>query len=116
MPQNIGRQSGLPDYAKTSPALEYNFTTLRISRAYVSLLSGSEGDTKTISLAWIGEYEIRMHAAPPNAVAQPLFIIDMFDHDAKLFIDSRACHSLAEGAAAFEEFLFKGGPVAGGSH
>ena len=97
-------------------ALEYNFTTLRISRAYVSLLSRPEGDTKTISLAWIGDYEIRMHAAPPNAVAQPLFIIDLFDHDAQLFVDSRACHSLAEGAVAFEEFLFMGQPVVGGSH
>jgi hypothetical protein len=95
-------------------ALEYNFTTLRISRAYVSLLSRSEGDAKAISLAWIGDYEIRMHAAPPSAVEQPLFIVDIFDHDARIFVDSRACHSLAEGAIAFEEFLFMAEPVVGG--
>ena len=87
-------------------ALEYNLTTLRISRAYVSLLSHPEGEAATISLAWIGDYEIRMHAAAPTgAVKQPLFIVDIFDHDAQLCIDSRACHAVAEGAAAFDEFL-----------
>ena len=98
-------------------ALEYNFTTLRISRAYVSLLSRPEGAARTISLAWIGDCEIRMHAArPTGAVEQTLFVIDMFDHDAQRFIDSRACHSLAEGAVAFDKFLFMAEPAAGGTH
>jgi hypothetical protein len=87
-------------------ALEYNLTTLRVSRAYVSLLSRPEGEAAAISLAWIGDYEIRMHAAPSTgAVKQPLFIVDIFDHDARLCIDSRACYAVAEGAAAFDEFL-----------
>ena len=98
-------------------ALEYNLTTLRVSRAYVSLLSRAEGDTAAISLAWIGDYEIRMHTAPPtNAVKQPLFIVDVFDHDAQLFIDSRACYTVAEGAVAFDEFLRMAEPVTGGTH
>ena len=97
-------------------ALEYNFTTLRISRAFVSLLSRPQGDTTAISLAWIGDYEIRMHEAPQTgAASQPLFIVDIFDHDAQLFIDSRACHSVAEGADAFDEFLHLAEPVTGGS-
>ena len=96
-------------------ALEYNFTTLRISRAYVSLLSRPEGDAKAISLAWIGDYEIRMHAATPTStVEQPLFIVDIFDHDTRIFVDSRACHTLAEGAVAFEEFLLLVEPAVGG--
>ena len=87
-------------------ALEYNLTTLRVSRAYVSLLSRPEGAVAAISLAWIGDYEIRMHAAPASGGApQPLFIVDIFDHDAQLCIDSRACYAVAEGAAAFDEFL-----------
>jgi len=53
-------------------ALEYNLTTLRVSRAYVSLLSRPEGDTAAVSLAWIGDYEIRMHAPPPTAAALEL--------------------------------------------
>jgi hypothetical protein len=97
--------------------LEYNFTTLRISRAYVSLLSRPEGDATVISLAWIGDYEIRMHAAPSDSAAkQPLFIVDIFDHDAQLSIGSRACHSVADGAVAFDEFLRMAEPAAGGPH
>ncbi len=87
-------------------ALEYNLATLRISRAYVSLLSRPEGDAAAVSLAWIGDHEIRMHAAPSTGAAkQPLFIVDVFDHDAQLCIDSRACYSVAEGTDAFDEFL-----------
>ena len=94
--------------------LEYNFATLRISRAYVSLLSRPEGDATAISLAWIGDYEIRLHAAPSgSAEQQPIFIVDIFDHDAQLSIGSRACHSVAEGAIAFDEFLHMAEPVTG---
>jgi hypothetical protein len=97
--------------------LEYNFTTLRISRAFVSLRSRPEGDATAISLAWIGDYEIRMHAAAAGSAAkQPLFIVDIFDHDAQLSIGSRACHTVAEGAIAFDEFLLMAEPVAGGPH
>jgi hypothetical protein len=94
-------------------ALEYNLTTLRICRAYVRLLSRPDGDEKSISLAWIGDCEIRMHAAPATNAARPLFIVDMFDHDTQLFVDSRACHTLAEGAVAFDQFLFMAEPAAG---
>ena len=98
-------------------ALEYNLTTLRVSRAYVSLLSRPEGEAGAISLAWIGDYEIRMHAAPPTGAAkQPLFIVDVFDHDGQLFIDSRACYTIAESAVAFDEFLRMAEPVTGGTH
>ena len=93
-------------------ALEYNFTTLRISRAYVSLLARPEGgEAMPVSLAWVGDFEIRMHAAAPTSAAkQPLFIVDVFDHDAQLSIDSRACHTVAEGAVAFDEFLHMRNP------
>ena len=97
--------------------LEYNFTTLRISRAFIRLRCRSNGDTKGISLAWIGDCEIRMNAAPPGMVEQqPLFIVDIFDHDAQLLIGSRACHSLADGAVAFETFLLQAEPPAGSPH
>ena len=97
-------------------ALEYNLATLRVSRAYVSLLSRPEGDGAAVSLAWIADYEIRMHAAPPTGAAkQPLFIVDVFDHDAQLFIDSRACYTIAEGAVAFDEFLRMAEPVTVGT-
>ena len=98
-------------------AVEYNFTTLRISRAYVSLLSRPVDSATAISLAWIGDYEIRMHAAPPTSVVkQPLFIVEMFDHDARLSVDSCACHTVAEGAVAFDNFLHMVEPVTSGPH
>jgi hypothetical protein len=99
-----------------SRAFEYNFTTLRISQAYVSLQCQPEGGTKATSLAWIGDLEIRMHVSTPTSPERPLLILDIFDHDAQLFIDSRACHTLAEGTVAFDEFLFKVAPVVGGPH
>ena len=94
----------------------YNFTTLRISQALVSLQCKPENDRKAISLAWIGDFEIRMHAAAPTGAENPLFILDIFDHDAQLFVDSRACHTVADGAAAFDNFLFMAEPVVGGPH
>ena len=98
-------------------ALEYNLATLRISRAFISLLCRPNDDAKGISLAWIGDYEIRMQAvAPTNDAEPPLFIIGMFDHDAQRFIDSRACYSLSEGAVAFEALLLVAEPVAGAPH
>ena len=98
-------------------ALEYILATLRVSRAYVGLLSRPEVNAAAVSLASIGDFEMRMHAAPPtSAVKQPLFIIDIFDHDAQLFIDSRTCYTVAEGAVAFDEFLRMAEPVTGTTH
>jgi hypothetical protein len=98
-------------------ALDYNLATLRISRAFISLLCRPNDDAKGISLARIGDCEIRMQAAAPtNAVEQPLFTIGMFDHEAKCFIDTRACYSLSEGAVAFEALLLIAVPVAGAPH
>ena len=74
-----------------SRAFEHNFTSLRISQAFVSLQCQPEGGRKAISLALIGDFEIRMHAATPTSAQKPLFILDIFHHDAQLSIDSRAC-------------------------
>jgi hypothetical protein len=98
-----------------SRAFEYNFTSLRIAQALVSLQCQLEG-SGTVSLAWIGDFEIRMHAATPTNAEKPLFILDIFDHDAQLSIDSRACHTLADGAAAFDDFLLMAEPAVGGTH
>jgi hypothetical protein len=100
-----------------SRAFEYSFTSLRISQAFVSLQCQPESGGKAVSLAWIGDLEIRMHAAPPAGVTErPLFILDIFDHDTQRFIDSRACYTLADGSAAFDDFLLMAEPAAGGPH
>jgi hypothetical protein len=99
-----------------SRAFEYNFTSLRISQAFVSLQCQPEGSRKAVSLAWIGDFEIRMHASAPAGAQKPLFILDIFDHDAQLSIDSRDCHTLADGASAFDDFLLMAEPAVGGTH
>jgi hypothetical protein len=64
-----------------------------------------EGSARMVSLAGIGNCEIRMHIAlRTNAGKEPLFVIDLFDHDAQLSIDSRFCYDIADGAVAFENF------------
>ena len=83
-----------------------NLTKLRISRAYFNLMSLPEGDVRIISLAWIGNYEIRMLEAPPTSPAdEPLFLIELFDHDERTSVDCRVCYAIEEGATAFELFL-----------
>ena len=99
-----------------SRAFEHNFTSLRISQAYVSLQCQSQGVRKAISLAWIGDFEIRMHAAAPTSAERSLFILDIFDHDSQLSINSRACLTLADGAAAFDDFLLMAEPIKSGPH
>jgi hypothetical protein len=59
-----------------------------------------------ISLAWIGNYEIRMLEAPSilGAADGPLFSIELFDHDAQSSLDRRACYDIDEAAVTFEAF------------
>jgi hypothetical protein len=83
-----------------------NFTKLRISRAYYNLMCLPEGAARMISLAWIGSYEIRMlEASPANSADEPLFLMELFHHDAQTTIDSRVCYDIEEGAVAFEAFV-----------
>jgi hypothetical protein len=83
-----------------------NFSKLRITRAYINLLCLPDGDVGMVSLAWIGNYEIRMLDVPQTGTAhEPLFLIELFDHDAQLLVDSRVCYEIEQGAAAFEAFV-----------
>lgn len=83
-----------------------NFSKLRISRAYFNLVSLPEGDVKIISLAWIGNYEIRMlETSPTSSADDPLFLIELFDHDEQTLVDFRVCYAIEDGATAFEAFL-----------
>jgi hypothetical protein len=83
-----------------------NFTKLRIMRAYINLLCLPEDDVGIVSLAWIGNYEIRMLDVPQTGAAdEPLFLIELFDHDAQSLVESRVCYEIEQGAAAFEAFV-----------
>jgi hypothetical protein len=83
-----------------------NFSKRRIERAYVNLLCLPDGDQGMISLAWIGNYEIRMRDVPQTGTAdEPLFMIELFDHDAQSLVETRMCYEIEQGAAVFEAFV-----------
>ena len=85
---------------------DIEFSKLRISRAYIKLLCVPEGAAKIVSLARIGNYEVRMMESSENGSdAAPLFSIELFDHDAQSPVDRCICYSLDEGAAAFQDFI-----------
>jgi len=45
-----------------------------------------------------------MHdVASTSGGKEPLFVLELFDHDSKSSIDSRICCDIAEGAAAFQK-------------
>jgi hypothetical protein len=56
-----------------------------------------------VSLAQIGNYEIRMLEA--SKADGPLFLIELFDHDAQSSVGSCVCDDIEEGVAAFEDFI-----------
>jgi hypothetical protein len=87
-------------------ASDIEFSKLRISRAYIKLLCIPEGAAKIVSLARIGNYEVRMfEGSQSGSDAAPLFSIELFDHDAQSPVDSCICYSLDEGVAAFRDFI-----------
>jgi hypothetical protein len=82
------------------------FSKLRITRAYIKLLCLPEGNAKMVSLAQIGNYEIWMlEASKADTADGPLFLIELFDHDAQSSVDSCICDDIEEGVAAFEDFI-----------
>jgi hypothetical protein len=65
-----------------------------------------------VSLVQIGNYEIRMLEASKASKASkadtadgPLFLIELFDHDAQSSVDSCVCDDIEEGVAVFEDFI-----------
>jgi hypothetical protein len=87
-------------------ASEIEFSKLRITRAYIKLLCIPEGAAKIVLLARLGNCEVRMlESSQDDSDAAPLFLIELFDHDAQLPVDSRSCCSIDEGAAAFQDFI-----------
>ena len=87
-------------------ATDIEFSKLRIIRAYIKLLCIPEGDAKMVSLARLGNYEVRMLESSQNdSDAAPLFSIELFDHDAQSPVDNCSCHRIDEGAAAFRDFI-----------
>jgi hypothetical protein len=85
---------------------EIEFSKLRIARAYIKLLCLPESSAKMVTLARIGNYEVRMlEASKADTADAPLFLIELFDHDAQSSVDSCSCCGIDEGVAAFRDFI-----------
>jgi len=46
-----------------------------------------------------------LDASKSDTAIGPLFLIELFDHDAQSSIDSRICCAIDEGVAAFRDFI-----------
>jgi hypothetical protein len=80
---------------------------LRIARAHIKLLCipESESERRMVSLAWIGDYEVRMFEVRQVSSADaPLFWLELFDHTAQVAVDSCSCDEI-EYAVAVLEYL-----------
>ena len=59
-----------------------------------------------VTLGRIGNYEVRMlEASKADTADGPLFLIELFDHDAQSSVDSRICCGIDEGVAALRDFI-----------
>lgn len=84
------------------------FRELEIIRSYIKLLSLPESahGAKSVSLARIGNYEIYIFDDTQSDEAdRPLFWMELFDHDARLSIDSCCCRDIKAAVVAFENFI-----------
>jgi hypothetical protein len=46
-----------------------------------------------------------LEASKADTANGPLFLIELFDHDAQSSVDSRICDDIEKGVAAFEDFI-----------
>jgi hypothetical protein len=72
----------------------------------MKLLCIPESEPKLVSLMQIGDHEIRMlEASTADPSDGPLFLIELFDHEAQSAIGSCVCNDVEEGIAALEHFI-----------
>ena len=83
---------------------ERTLAELRIARAYVRLPEDSP--EASVSLDSIGSHEIRMLRSPEVDLDRvPLFWLELFDHSAKMSVDSFCCHRLKDAVPVVCNFL-----------
>ena len=81
---------------------------LRVTQAYIKLLSIAERGTETgtVSLARIGNYEIRiLEGSKSGSDSESLIWMELFDHDAQMSIDSFRCREVEDALAVFKDFF-----------
>ena len=80
---------------------DWMLSEFRLSKAYVRLCTlPDDGPETSVSLASIGNHEVRMLAGP-----EPLFWLELFDHSMKTSVDSFRCHRLKDAVPVFSDFV-----------
>lgn len=79
---------------------------LRTASAYAGVSSLPEGASETsVSLAFIGNCEIRIFEGQVTSDGKPLFWLELFDHGAKRSVDSFSCHQIGDAVVVLEDFI-----------
>jgi len=65
-----------------------------------------DGPEASVSLASIGNHEVRMLAGPAvDLDSAPLFWLELFDHSMKTSVHSFRCHRLRDAAPVFNDLV-----------
>ena len=86
------------------------FSKLRIAQVYIKLLGILEGksEARMVSLAWIGDYEVRMfEGSQVSSAHAPLFWMELFGHNARASVDSCNYHEIEDGGTLFQDFIYR---------
>ena len=61
-----------------------------------------------VSLAWIGDYEVRMfEGSQASSADTPLFWMELFDHNARTSVDSCSDHEIEDAGGLFQDFILQ---------
>jgi len=81
---------------------------LRVAQAFIAVASLARGSSTSryVSVVRMGKYEIRMFSGSLRSRGDaPWPWMELFDHDAKMSIDSCSCHEIDDAMSAFEGFV-----------
>src|SRR5437660_10032836 len=90
---------------------------LLIARAFGRLSSlPDQGSEATVSLASLGNCEVRMFRSwQAHLESMPLFWLELFDHGARMSVDSFLCHKLKDAAPIVNDFMSQAALLSGPS-
>lgn len=78
---------------------------LRIASAYLQLSSNAQGSGTCVSLASVGDCEVRIFAGFVDSDGLPLFWLELFDHGANASVDGSCSHSIEDALTVFDDFV-----------
>jgi hypothetical protein len=81
---------------------------LRLTEAHTQLLRipKSGQGLRTVSLEWIGDYEIRMFEVSQDGSDNALrFWLELFDYGRQSAVDACICADIEEAVTTFEDFI-----------